>query len=316
MSAQDENTRLLKILEGHGQSFLDSFSALNHEGKKRKSSSDKANNREKKRKVEEPLPEEQEEWFGINFNTLESGEHSGDEEGCDQSGSEFEHTDDEFTDKILVFSDPSAKNIGTPADHTSRAQMKAFMSSKISKLTSTSLAPTKSTKTPAEEEDRTNARNDALLHKLVHTKLLSGSLTTELDLSPAMRKKALAGRVLELTGEAKLGKGEKLVRNAEKNKAAKRVREGLSHKQKVRGKKELEEAKNLGNYHPTLKRVFEATTSRPATRKREKGLKMGVGKFSNGSLRLSRDDVDKAMGGFGSGSPGPGRSRGSFERRK
>lgn len=56
-----------------------------------------------------------------------------------------------------------------------------------------------------------------------------------------MRKKALAGRVLELTGEAKLGKGEKLVRNAEKNKAAKRVREGLSHKQKVRGKKELEE---------------------------------------------------------------------------
>jgi len=56
-----------------------------------------------------------------------------------------------------------------------------------------------------------------------------------------MRKKALAGRVLELTGEAKLGKGEKSVRNAEKNKAAKRVREGLSHKQKVRGKKELEE---------------------------------------------------------------------------
>jgi len=46
---------------------------------------------------------------------------------------------------------------------------------------------------------------------------------------------------LELTGEAKLGKGEKLVRNAEKNKAAKRVREGLSHKQNVRGKKELEQ---------------------------------------------------------------------------
>jgi len=46
---------------------------------------------------------------------------------------------------------------------------------------------------------------------------------------------------LELTGVAKLGKGEKVVRNAEKNKAAKRVREGISRKQQVRGKKELEE---------------------------------------------------------------------------
>ena len=35
----------------------------------------------------------------------------------------------------------------------------------------------------------------------------------------------------------------------------------------------------------------------PTPRKREKGLKMGVGKFSNGSLRLSRDDVSKATGG-------------------
>ena len=56
-----------------------------------------------------------------------------------------------------------------------------------------------------------------------------------------MKRKALAGRVLELTGEAKLGKGEKLVRKAEKNKAAKHVREGLSHKQQERGKKELED---------------------------------------------------------------------------
>ena len=97
---------------------------------------------------------------------------------------------------------------------------------------------------------RTNAQNDALLHKLIHTKLLSGSLSTELDLSPAMRRKALAGRVLELTGEAKLGKGEKLVRKAEKNKAAKHVREGLSHKQQMQGKKKLEDVSpSLGFLH-------------------------------------------------------------------
>ena len=89
--------------------------------------------------------------------------------------------------------------------------------------------------------DRTNAQNDAILHKLVHTKLLSGSLNTELDLTPSQRRKALAGRVLELAGEAKLGRGEKLVREAEKNRASKRVREGITSKQKERSKQELEE---------------------------------------------------------------------------
>jgi hypothetical protein len=68
--------------------------------------------------------------------------------------------------------------------------------------------------------DRTNAQNDAILHKLVHTKLLSGSLSTELELTPSQRRKALAGRVLELIGEAKLGRGEKLVRDAERKNAA------------------------------------------------------------------------------------------------
>lgn len=90
---------------------------------------------------------------------------------------------------------------------------------------------------------RTNAQNDALLHKLVHTKLLSGSLDPDLDLTPAQRRKALAGRVLELSGAAKLGKGEKSVREAERNKAGKRVREGIVAKQTERGKKELEEVR-------------------------------------------------------------------------
>lgn len=60
-------------------------------------------------------------------------------------------------------------------------------------------------------------------------------------MTPAHRRKALAGRVIELAGGAKLGKGEKAVREAEKNKAAKRVREGLAQKQKEREKQQLEE---------------------------------------------------------------------------
>jgi hypothetical protein len=50
---------------------------------------------------------------------------------------------------------------------------------------------------------------------------------------------------LELTGDATLGKGESRVREAERNKAAKRVREGIAQKQKERRKQELEEVSFL-----------------------------------------------------------------------
>lgn len=96
----------------------------------------------------------------------------------------------------------------------------------------------------------TNVQNDALLHRLIHTKLLSGSLNPELDLTSAQRKKALAGRVLEVSGRAKLGKGEGAVRNAERNKAAKRVRDGLLEKKKEREAKELEEVNVLVTESP------------------------------------------------------------------
>lgn len=87
----------------------------------------------------------------------------------------------------------------------------------------------------------TNAQNDALLHRLVHTQLLSGSLNPELNLTSAQRKKALEGRVLELAGSSKLGQGEKIVRAKERDKASKRIREGMLEKQKQRREKLLQE---------------------------------------------------------------------------
>lgn len=62
-----------------------------------------------------------------------------------------------------------------------------------------------------------------------------------MGLNPAERRKALAGRVLEAAGQAKLGKGESAVRAKERNKAAKHVRDGLVAKQKERHQKQLEE---------------------------------------------------------------------------
>ena len=80
-----------------------------------------------------------------------------------------------------------------------------------------------------------------MLHKLVHTKLLSGSLNADLKMTGAERRKALEGRVMELAGSAKLGKGEHIVRTDEHRRASKRVREGLTDKKRERQQKDLEE---------------------------------------------------------------------------
>jgi len=74
---------------------------------------------------------------------------------------------------------------------------------------------------------------------------LSGSLNPELELTPAQRRKALAGRIAELSDEAKLGRGEKSVRDKERNRASKRVREGLLQKQKERREQELAEVRPI-----------------------------------------------------------------------
>ena len=87
-----------------------------------------------------------------------------------------------------------------------------------------------------------NIRNDALLHRLVHTQLLSGSLNRELDMTAAQRRRALSGRVLELAGDSKLGKGECAVLQEEKQRASKRVRDGMAAQQKKRDAKSLDEA--------------------------------------------------------------------------
>jgi hypothetical protein len=51
----------------------------------------------------------------------------------------------------------------------------------------------------------------------------------------------MEGRVLELAGSSKLGQGEKLARARERDKASKRVREGLIEKQKQRREKMIQE---------------------------------------------------------------------------
>ncbi|KAG0709543.1 hypothetical protein DFH29DRAFT_2223 [Suillus ampliporus] len=284
---EDEEARLLNLLQAHGQQFLNSFS-LSQSPRKRQRVEESS---------EEPENEDFEEWRGFRNADVES--YSSEEN--DDDGTSYEY-DDGFTASssakmpdVVVFSDSRQKS----SEQFSKVQKKAFMSSKVAKVTSVTEADAShqgGDNTQNDNEDLSNAQNDALLHRLVHTKLLSGSLNPELNLTHAKREKALSGRVLELAGKTKLGKGEVVVRAAERNKASKRVREGLLRKKDEREKQQLEEAKNLGNYHPTLKKLFDASSGSSDRTKRLRGLGMGVGKFSGGTLKLSREEINSVTG--------------------
>lgn len=63
----------------------------------------------------------------------------------------------------------------------------------------------------------------------------------------------------------------------------------------------------MGNYHPMLKQLYEDSLDKKPQKKRERGLKMGVGSFSGGVLKLSRAEVAAASG---QGQRGPQRKGG------
>ncbi|KAJ3824565.1 hypothetical protein F5880DRAFT_1745493 [Lentinula raphanica] len=302
MSDHDE---LLSILQAHGQKFLSSFDGGISTSRR------KGNVQSSIEEIEEE-EEEDEEWQGIQTNSISESD-----EDLDENDDDFTAASSSTSDaNVIVFSDKTAAP-NQKWDATTKLQGKAFMSSKISKMRENTLPHTKNPTLEETEEDlkeRSNIQNDALLHKLVHTQLLSGSLNPELELTPAQRRKALSGRIVELAGDAKLGRGERLVRTAEHNKASKRVREGLVQKQKEGKAAQLEETKNLGNYHPALKRLLDPDLETAKPKKRVRGLQMGVGSFKDGTLRLSRREIDSVQGHKG-GTSGRGSGRGGWKKR-
>ncbi|KAL4075933.1 hypothetical protein J3A83DRAFT_4370150 [Scleroderma citrinum] len=281
--SDDEQERLLSLLEVHGQQFLSSFDLPPVLKKKKLNNASRAS-------ASSSL---EEEWNGFGGSDSHGEDSSSEERDEEYPGdiASSSHTPD-----VTIFSNSKSR---PPTDaFIPKALRKSFMSAKIANITriESQQASSASTDPKDSEDDRTNAQNDALLYRLLHTKLLSGSLNPDLNLSHAQREKALSGRVLELSGDAKLGKGESTYRQGEHRKASKRVREGLQRKKAEREQKELVEAKNLGNYHPVLKQMFTSSSSSAPKRKRQRGLRMGVGRFEDGTLKLSRQEISAVTG--------------------
>lgn len=148
-----------------------------------------------------------------------------------------------------------------------------------------------------------------MLQRFIHTKLLTNITASDDDSTPAQRKRNLIGRVEEVAGQVKVGKGEVLTRTSEQNRFSKPIRDGIREKRAKISAARLAEvifqflishccsytsqSKELGNYHPILWKNFEDDLGEVKRyKKRERGLGLGVGRFDKGTLHLSRRDIE------------------------
>jgi len=67
----------------------------------------------------------------------------------------------------------------------------------------------------------------------------------------------------------------------------------------------------MGNYHPAFKKVFQDPLEKTAKRNRERGLRMGIGSFGGGVLRLNKREIQSVQGG-----PTGGQLRGRSHHKK
>jgi hypothetical protein len=51
----------------------------------------------------------------------------------------------------------------------------------------------------------------------------------------------------------------------------------------------------MGNYHPTFKKLFQDPLEKSTKRNRERGLRMGVGSYGGGMLRLSKREIESVQ---------------------
>lgn len=57
----------------------------------------------------------------------------------------------------------------------------------------------------------------------------------------------------------------------------------------------------MGNYHPAFKKHFQDPLKKSTKRNRERGLRMGIGSYGGGVLKLDRREIQSVQGGLAGG---------------
>ncbi|CAG8533984.1 1048_t:CDS:2 [Diversispora eburnea] len=177
-----------------------------------------------------------------------------------------------------------------------------YQSPKISKIKDNELNLLKRNDKEEEEikEEEINKKNDRELEELLKATKLLEKYTAE-QLTGKQRRKYNDGKLIEL-GAKPDNRGKKVPTP---------ISLGMQVKRKEKEQKELEEAKNLGLYHKSIKHKWATSSSTSPNNhknnnnninntniiknkfKKDKGIGIGIGKIKNGILTLSSKDIKR-----------------------
>jgi len=192
-------------------------------------------------------------------------------------------------------------------DDTSKAEMKAFMSSKPPTSTA---APKKSLtvkKSPddADLAESNNLRNDLDLQKLLRESHLLSASSSRVSRSTLSATGIARHKSRDLHLQSLGAKGSVF----SQKKMPMAQRKHMIQKARLTDEKRRAEAKEAGIIleRPTMNKI---PGKRDETRKRDKAVGLpSVGKFRGGTLSLSKKDVRSITGGGGSGAKGKGKGK-------
>ncbi|KAI9594541.1 hypothetical protein BDF19DRAFT_414589 [Syncephalis fuscata] len=181
--------------------------------------------------------------------------------------------------EVTVFKDPTAQRIAT----TNKRDYKAFMSSKIDKINN--VKPNTTPQTQQEQQEEIEDRlHDKELNDLLQSSNLIERIATE-QLAGKDRKKYLQGKMIEL-GAKPIKSPSRLPFN---------VHVGIQDSRKKKVEQHLEEARNIGMFRTSLRRELEdqigVKRKKEEMVRKDRGMKMAVGKYKNGALHISANEL-------------------------
>jgi hypothetical protein len=237
---------------------------------------------------------------------IEEIEIKDEEEEEDEEGSDWSGIDDDEGDVVQVIEYTGSQ---LERDDTSRAEMKAFMSSKPPTSAS---APSKSLTVKKKQDDGSltetaNLKNDLALQKLLReSHLLSASASSSGTSTPTLSATGIARhKSTDLHLQSLGAKGSVF----SQKKMPMAQRKHMIQKARSTDEKRRAEAKEAGVIleRPTM---GKATGKRDENKKRDRAVGLpSVGKFRGGTLSLSKKDVQSITGGGGGGAKGKGKGK-------
>ncbi|KAG9045150.1 hypothetical protein FS837_006949 [Tulasnella sp. UAMH 9824] len=302
-SASGSDTEALAILHAQGQAFLQSFGNAIPEIIPAEVS-------KKKPRIQETpsLEEEDEEWGGLDSED--------DAPPFEERAGRSKHVISESKVKatvqpasnVVVFSEPR----GSASSSISKRDAKALMSSKVSRIHSTSGADDDQPTTADAEQEQSLNLKDKELFRLLHTRLLAGTTNSAVHQTNGERRRALQGRVIELAGGAKVGHGLKVLHHQYKVHQPKRTRDVIEKKEKATDAARKAEFEENGIFHKDNKKSLFLQVRKHKAKPRLNGINEGIGKYKDGTLTLSKADIVSITG---SSSPGGSKTSSGRKRR-